>query len=130
MKRILKLFVWATLIVFLNGCRGKTEIEGFDSKAWKADFGSCNNTRKAMLDDFEKAKPQLYDLSEREVKAILGRPDGEELFERNQRYFYYYIEPGTHCQVKGKLSEANRIQIRFSPLSKVNEIMYAHPVTK
>jgi hypothetical protein len=113
----------------LAGCQSKTELAGFDAKAWKQDMGSCTDTRKTLLQDFENVKDQLFGKSEKEIKAILGRPDGEELMERSQRFFYYYIEPGTHCQIKGRLSEANRVQIRFSSLSRVNEITYAQPVS-
>ena len=127
----MRLFCWLALfgvLTFLSSCNRKTEIAGFNSQAWKADAGSCKNVRNGMLAEFEKAKPELFGLAEKEVKAILGRPDGEELFERNQRYFYYYIESGSHCQTKGKMSGANHIKIRFSALSKVNEITYAHPI--
>ncbi|MFD2245072.1 hypothetical protein [Pontibacter ruber] len=114
----------ALLILLLVSCSEPARIEGFDSDTWKSDKFACKGNRQQMVEKFEDIRRSLYGRTENDIKDILGKPDGEQLMRRGQRVFYYYLEPGTQCTVKGKLSEANRAEVRFNALHKVSEITY------
>ncbi|WP_114781350.1 hypothetical protein [Botryobacter ruber] len=111
-------------------CSEPARIAGFDSDRWKSDRYACENSRQAMQSDFDGIRRELYGLKEPDIIDILGKPDGEQLMARGQRIFYYYIEPGSQCNRKGVLSEANRVEVRFNALSRVSEITYARPLAK
>ena len=126
-----RLFASPLLLSFLLlSCSEPARIEGFDSTAWKNDKLACQGGRQQMAGSFEKIRRDLYGKTEDDIKDILGKPDGEQLMRRGQRVFYYYLEKGTQCTQKGKLSEANRAEVRFNALNKVSEITYKDPVRK
>ncbi|MDX5347501.1 MAG: outer membrane protein assembly factor BamE [Hymenobacteraceae bacterium] len=127
---VLKFSYALCFALLLAGCREKATIAGFDSSAWKNDRKSCKGVRTEMIDDVEKIRLQLYGMKEQQVFDILGRPDAEELYRNSQRFFFYYIQPGTQCQQQGGLSEANMLQVRMNALNKVSEITYKYPIPK
>ncbi|PVY40827.1 hypothetical protein C8E01_106169 [Pontibacter virosus] len=110
------------------GCADPARISGFDSEKWQQDKKGCKGHRSTMVQDFDAIRRDLYGRPEAEVKDILGKPDAEQLMRRGQRVFIYYLEPGSHCNERNKLSEANRAEVRFNALSKVSEITYLRPL--
>ena len=123
----------APLLLFLLlsvSCTEPARVEGFDSETWKSDKFACKGSRQQLEASFEQIRRGLYGRSEEDIKDILGKPDGEQLMKRGQRVFYYYLEPGSQCTVKDKLSEANRAEVRFNSLNKVSEITYKDPARK
>ncbi|AKD04416.1 hypothetical protein POKO110462_06395 [Pontibacter korlensis] len=115
-------------LLLLSACSTPDSMKGFDSKTWKDDRDACQNQRAALVDDFEQIRKELYGKKEYVVRNVLGKPDSEELMERSQRIYFYYIEPGTQCDSRNELSEANRVQVRINSLGKVSEITYYKPV--
>lgn len=122
-----KLSLLPLLLVLLCACSEPARIPGFDSDQWQQDKRACQSVRMQMIPDFENIRRSLYGRSEAEIKDILGKPDGEQLMSRGQRVFIYYLEPGTQCEERNKLSSANRAEVRFSALNKVSEITYLRP---
>lgn len=118
------------LSVLLFSCSEPAQIPGFDSNSWKNDRNACKEKRQEMQSDFDRIRRDLYGLEEPEILDILGKPDGEQLMSRGQRLFYYYIESGSQCDTKDRLSEANRVEVRFNALNRVSEITYARPLAK
>ena len=112
----------------LLSCSKPARMAGFDSTQWQQDKNGCNGTRQQMIPDFERVRLELYGKSESDIQDILGKPDGEQLMSRGQRLFLYYLEPGTQCDQRNKLSEANRAEVRFNALSNVSEITYLRPI--
>lgn len=127
MKKLLSPVLLLVLPLLL-GCSEPARIPGFDSDAWQQDKKGCNGTRNQLATDFEKIRRELYGKSEGDIKAILGRPDGEQLMSRGQRVFLYYLEPGSQCKQANKLSHANRAEVRFNALNHVSEITYLRPL--
>lgn len=125
-KYIASLFVAGSLL--FASCSNTEQIGNFDSKRWKSDKYACEGDRKQMQADFEEIRKQLYGREEKDIRALLGSPDGEELMSRGQRMFYYYLEPGMQCTQKGKISEANKAEVRFNATYKVSEITYTRPL--
>ncbi|QCR21670.1 hypothetical protein [Pontibacter sp. SGAir0037] len=114
--------------LLFSSCSEPARIEGFDSSTWINDKNACNGTRAEMQRDFDAIRKELYGKEEKEIRDILGKPDGEQLMSRGQRMFYYYLEAGSQCQENNKLSTANKAEIRFNSLNKVSEITYTRPL--
>jgi hypothetical protein len=122
------LFYISLLIVFvsLTSCQKNIDLQGFDMETWKKDSKGCQNRRLALWDEFDKKiKPQLKGLSEKEVYALLGKADRQELSKRNQKFYYYFLEAGNHCDTTNT-KIARRMQIRFDAINNVSEIVTAY----
>jgi len=111
----------------LCSCGVPDSLKSFDSETWKADTYACGGNRGKLVTEFEKIRKELYGKKEYVLRNVLGKPDSEELLERNQRIYYYYIEPGNQCTDRSALSEANRVEVRINALGKVSEITYYQP---
>lgn len=124
-----KRFLYIPLLAvgLLSSCGVPESLQNFDSENWKADSFACAGKRGELVDDFEKIRKELYGKKEYVLRNVLGKPDSEELLERNRRIYYYYIEPGTQCSDRYKLSEANRVEVRIGATGKVTEVAYLHP---
>jgi hypothetical protein len=122
------LFPLILCLLLLSGCFTPESLENFDSKAWKNDRKGCNGERVKLIGEFEALRKEFYGKKEFIVRRVLGKPDQEELLERNQRIYYYYIEPGVQCAGNNNLPEANRVEVRFNALAKVSEITYQEPL--
>ncbi len=132
MKKIL----YACALVGLFACgNSSTEFakETFDAEKWKEDANGCKGLRKTELEKFQAVKRAFYELSERDLRRALGRPDHVDISKRKQKFYIYYIETGTQCnevadnearQLSPEPSKAARIEIRFSALERVNEVVY------
>lgn len=119
---------YTLLLIIVMGCSDPARMAGFDSEKWQKDKKGCLGERSTMVNDFESVRRELYGLPESDVKDILGKPDAEQLMRRGQRVFIYYFEPGSHCNERNKLSNANRAEVRFNALNKVSEITYLRPI--
>ncbi|MBL7856523.1 MAG: hypothetical protein JNM57_02450 [Cyclobacteriaceae bacterium] len=108
-------------ILLLSAC-GKSlpELDGVDKQAWINDKNACNGTRTAMLDTLRFQKEKLLALSEIQVVELLGRPDQNELSKRNQKFYYYFIQPAKDCSTPKP--EALRLVIRFNAIGLAKEI--------
>ena len=118
-------FHWLSLIVLsvlICSCeRPLPELKGIDSKSWKEDKGACNHIRSTMIDAMKAEKEKLLALSEMQIVELLGRADENELYTRNQKFFYYYLEPSPSCDsLKGE--NATRLVIRFNAVGLAKEV--------
>lgn len=127
----LKILVFLFICITLLSCREATRLEGFDSEKWKSDRYACKGIRSEMQPAVDSIRRQFYGLEEKDVSDILGKADSEQLMARGQRQFLYYLEPGSQCEQTGRrLSEANRLEIRFNSLNKVSEVSYFRPLNR
>ncbi|WP_299821572.1 hypothetical protein [uncultured Pontibacter sp.] len=126
LKRFIPVYLLLTLL--LNACGVPDSLKGFDSETWKSDRYACNGQRATLAKDFEEIRRELYGKKEYVVRNLLGKPDSESLLERNQRIYYYYLEAGTQCDDRSKLSEANWVEVRINPTGKVSEVTYKMPL--
>ena len=128
--KFINAFVKVFLVVIclmINACQSTTITEDeFDSEIWKKDKNGCLGERLKLLEDFNAVKGKMTDLSEKQIRSLLGAPDQIQLFERSQKFYIYYIETGSQCGKSGK--EGRHYQIRFSSLNQVNEVSLALPV--
>jgi hypothetical protein len=114
---------WLSLLLLLTlmSC-GKSlpDLEGIDQQSWGDDKGGCKNLRAGMIDDLRSQKDKLLALSEMQLVELLGMPDENELYKRNQKFYYYYLLPGPECEPKR--SDATRLVIRFNAVGLAKEV--------
>lgn len=114
------------ILLMLHGsCGGKRKekkLEKFDSLAWKTDRDGCSGVRASMKENLLKSKYTMRGLTTKEVLDLMGYPDAEELADRNQKYYIYFIEPGPECTwFSGK---ATALYVRFSAVGIANEFTF------
>ncbi len=54
----------------------------------------------------------------------LGKPDIQQLADRSQEYYIYFLEPGNHCEDVKKKSNAQMMAIRFSAMGMATEVNF------
>jgi len=68
-------------------------------------------------------KEQILGKAEHDVLKIMGRPDKNELYRRQQKFYIYYLEPGPLCEESLQASDsASYLSLRFNATGIVNEI--------
>lgn len=121
-KKIHYLLLMLGVASLMVGCKSAPTIEGFDAKIWKNDPKACKNQRAALLPALEKNKDKLVKVESGQLMQLLGRPDKNELYRRNQRFYVYYIDAGNQC--KGNSGKLGRIlRIRIDALQRVSEVV-------
>jgi hypothetical protein len=96
--------------------------EGVDILTWKNDRKACAGERLKMKEAIVSQKDKLLALSELDIVGLLGKPDEQELYKRNQKFYYYYIEPSQECNAAS--GEASlRLVIRFNAMGLAKEIV-------
>jgi outer membrane protein assembly factor BamE (lipoprotein component of BamABCDE complex) len=112
-------FIW---IIFLSfSCQDTVQIKDFDTTLWQKDRLACQNKRKDMINSLEAQKAQLKGMTRVNILYFLGRPDKQELYQRNQRFYIYHYEKGTQCKGKGDI-QSKILKIRFSAIDLVTEV--------
>jgi hypothetical protein len=116
----MKKLVWVSLSLLLITC-GKPlpDLAPIDLTQWKDDKGGCSQRRLAFIEELKSQKDELKGFSEKDIIKILGRPDHNELYKRNQKFYYYDIAPGKSCndQVAGQ-----QLVIRFTAMGYSKEV--------
>jgi hypothetical protein len=75
-----------------------------------------------MLDALEASAAMLKGLSENDILDVLGCPDVNELYSRNQKFYLYYITPSEECGVT-RMAKEIFLEIRFSATNQAREVM-------
>lgn len=114
------LFLLLITILFASGCTKKIDVGDFDIEAWKADSKGCAGVRADMTEAIMKAKPRLLELYQKSVIEVLGQPEEQELYERSQTYYIYYIDPAGDCE--NSQENPRKLLIRFTALGIANEV--------
>lgn len=58
--------------------------------------------------------PKLKGLAEMDIIRLLGRPDQNELYKRNQKFYSYFISPGPPCLTTD--SASHKLVLRFNAM--------------
>ena len=120
----MNIFRWLSLCLFpffISCDKPLPHIEGVDLARWEADKNGCDHIRLSMRDAIDKEKEKLLSLDQMQIVALLGRPDQNELSERNQKFFHYFIEPSGLCKVDSIHNPA-RLVIRFNAMGLAKEV--------
>jgi hypothetical protein len=116
-RKMKKLFIVFLLIAVACG-KPLPKLEGIDLKQWKNDRNGCNRFREKLVATMDSQKDKLKGLSEDDIIALLGRPDQNELYKRNEKFFKYFLEPGPICRMN---SSAIMLSIRFNAVGLAKE---------
>lgn len=111
-------------ILFVLFCSCNTPLptlEGIDRHAWARDVDACGEARRSMAAAIESEKEKLLSLNQLQIVKLLGRPDENELSSRNEKYFYYYLDPGPGCETPS--AKPRRLTIRFNAVGLAREIL-------
>jgi len=63
-------------------------------------------------------------VSSNDVEDILGKPDIQQLADRNQEYYIYFLESGAQCAKITNPSQAKTMAFRFSAIGLATEITF------
>lgn len=117
----MRLLLSAVLLLSFCACTSRTEnIQGVDWDVWKNDRGACNNQRVQFEELLAQQKDKLQALSEMDIVRLLGKPDQNELYKRNQKFYYYFLTPGPGCPQPD--SAARQLIVRFNAIGLAKEI--------
>lgn len=113
---------FASLLFFILASCGKPlpSIEKIDLEKWKNDKWGCLKDRSKALPELVNQKEKLKGLSQDDIVKLLGRPDTNELYKRNQKFFYYYLTPGEKC---GRDTVTQRLSLRFNAMGFAKEVL-------
>ena len=116
-----KLVLFSLFFSLLLSC-GKPlpTLDEIDLEKWKEDKAGCTMVRQTFINQLDQQREKIKSLSESEVVELLGRPDKNELLKRNQKFFYYYLEPSPTCP-QGNL-EFKKLMIRFNAIGLAKEV--------
>lgn len=109
--------------MLFSGCgKDLPALENIDLEQWRKDRNACGTYRTENLTAILSQKEKLLALKEMQVVKLLGRPDRNELYKRNQKFYYYYLKPAPDCE---KYSAENniRLAIRFNAMGLAKEVM-------
>ena len=109
------------LLLFCASCGDPLpSLENIDLQTWKDDKLACGGQRAAMLASIEPQTEKLLSLSEQDIIAILGRPDENELYKRNQKFYYYFLQPSSKCK-ESSVQHPKKLVIRFNAVGFAKE---------
>lgn len=123
-KKIVIHTLSALFLFSLVNCTKKPNLEGFDLETFKNDPGACKGERSLTVPWLKENKFNFQETSSNDLTRILGKPDLQQLADRNQEYYIYFLESGPHCKSKTNPSTANSVAFRFSAIGLVTEITF------
>jgi hypothetical protein len=110
------------LILTLFSCGNSLPtLDGVDIHEWKNDKNGCSGKRIPMLASIQAQTEKLLSLSEQEIISILGKPDENELYTRNQKFYYYNIGPSLSCSSSVRVNP-KKLVIRFNAVGLAKEV--------
>jgi hypothetical protein len=119
---ISKWFSVVLFVVLTTSCgKEKVSIDNFNDSDFKKDRKGCQGLRQSQIESLLNQKTKLLALGEVDIVSVLGKPDENELYKRNQKFYYYYLQPGEQCDPT--LAKAERLVIRFNAVGLAKEIL-------
>jgi hypothetical protein len=108
-------------VALLLSCGGKTPtFDTIDSTQWKHDRNACSGYRQGIRLAIENDIAKLKGLSENDLFSLLGRPDQNELYKRNQKFYSYFLTPGPACAVPDTV--VHRLILRFNAMGYAQQV--------
>jgi len=94
--------------------------DDFNLEKWRNDKNGCRGERALNLKSLTSQKDKLKGLSQDAIVKLLGRPDQNELYKRNQKFFHYLLTPGKEC---GTDSTSLKLSLRFNAMGFAKEVV-------
>jgi hypothetical protein len=95
-------------------------LDGVDLLVWKDDRLGCLGKRAEFEESLRGQRDKLKGLSEMDVVKLLGRPDRNDLSERREKYYFYFLDPAPGCDDGD--STATQLIIRFNSTGVSKEV--------
>jgi outer membrane protein assembly factor BamE (lipoprotein component of BamABCDE complex) len=95
-------------------------LETLDMKAWQEDTDGCSGYRANQQMALQNELAKLKGLSQMQIVNVLGKPDQNELYKRNQKFFYYWLSGSPVCADK---QAAKRLSVRFNAMGYAKEVL-------
>ena len=113
--------VAVVILLVLVAC-GKSlpDLQGIDLDRWKDDKNGCQGHRIVMEPALTSELTKLKGLAEMDIIHLLGRPDQNELYKRNQKFYFYFIHAGPPCPQAD--STQKRLSICFNAMGFAKEV--------
>ncbi|MBR9997966.1 MAG: hypothetical protein KFF73_03300 [Cyclobacteriaceae bacterium] len=92
-----------------------------DKARWISDQEGCTGYRMEVYQNIMNEKDKLLGLSNKKIVQLLGNPNINELYIRNQKFFVYQVSSGKSCGGQAKEPDLFLI-FRFTAMGLVNEI--------
>jgi outer membrane protein assembly factor BamE (lipoprotein component of BamABCDE complex) len=113
----------------LSNCSSTPDTFGkLDLKKWRSDRGGCNSVRQTILPGFRAEIQNLKGKTANTIGDLLGRPDINQIADRNQKFYIYFIEKGIHCDTPGAKSNSRSVAIRFNAIGLATEITFQNGI--
>ena len=110
------------LIGMLIGCKEQVSLPNVNEADWIRDEKGCTGLRIQQLTRMEEDRKLLKGLNQDEIIAVLGRPDQNELYKRNQKFFIYSITPH-NCSEAADSLPRTYLSIRFNATGLAKEVV-------
>ncbi|MBP9925591.1 MAG: hypothetical protein KBF45_06335 [Cyclobacteriaceae bacterium] len=114
-----KFLLFSVALVAFSCGKPLPDLSPIDLPQWKEDRGGCKSIRASFLSDLISQKEELKGLSEDAIIELLGRPDRNELYKRNQKFYYYDLEPGKPCD---STAHNQQLILRFNAMGMAKEV--------
>ncbi|HCZ35809.1 MAG TPA: hypothetical protein DHV26_07760 [Cytophagales bacterium] len=112
---------WLFLSVVLIACgKPMPDLSPLDLVQWKEDKNGCLRLREQNISHLINQLEELKGLSEKDIIELLGRPDRNELYKRNQKFYYYDVDPGKACA--DSKPENQQLVLRFNAMGLAKEV--------
>jgi len=109
------------MLLAFTGCVQSGSLESFDTKSWRSDRNGCKEDRLKLYKLILNNQNDLLGLNNRQMIKILGMPERNELYQRNQKFFIYNISPSSVCRSEYE-GEKLYLFIRFNAVGLSQEI--------
>jgi hypothetical protein len=107
-------------ILLFIGCEQETKVS-FDNESWKADRNGCEKKRIGIYKKIIRSQNEILGLTNKEIIRILGKPERNELYRRNQKFFIYQISPASKCNITSDF-ETLFLFVRFNAVGLSQEV--------
>lgn len=109
------------IMLFASCAKPLPVLEGVNLEVWKSDRNGCQGKRAKMIEAVVSEKEKLKTLSEMDLVELLGRPDENQLLDRNQKFYKYYLEPGPACDQSS--TEPKMLILRINAMGLTKETL-------
>jgi hypothetical protein len=124
----MKIKYFLPIIFLATACTKQPKLEGLDLEKWSTDKGGCSGERIKSIEKLKSLKEEIKGTSSNDLDDYLGRPDVQQLADRSQKYYIYFLEKGTHCETLQKKSDAQSMAVRFSAMGMATEVTFQRGV--
>ncbi|MCA6074613.1 hypothetical protein [Fulvivirga sedimenti] len=118
----MKNVLFILIIAGLSACSSTPAPGYLDKDEWKSDRNGCMGYRSLFMQEHPDFIDALKGQSEETILLWLGKPDKNELYKRNQKFYIYLLDPGPDCG-EGDSTSGMDLQIRFSATNRATEVM-------